>query len=102
MLDKLSGGNQQKVVIAKWIARNPKVIILDEPTRGIDMGARAAIYELIINLAKTGVSVIVVSSDLEEVIGLSHRVMVMARGCSQGILHRPQIAPDSIMTLATA
>jgi ribose transport system ATP-binding protein len=102
MLDKLSGGNQQKVVIAKWIARNPKVIILDEPTRGIDMGARAAIYELIIDLAKTGVSVIVVSSDLEEVIGLSHRVMVMARGCSQGILHRPQIAPDSIMTLATA
>jgi ribose transport system ATP-binding protein len=102
MLDKLSGGNQQKVVIAKWIARNPKVIILDEPTRGIDMGARAAIYELIIDLSKTGVSVIVVSSDLEEVIGLSHRVMVMARGCSQGILHRPQIAPDSIMTLATA
>jgi ribose transport system ATP-binding protein len=102
MLDKLSGGNQQKVVIAKWIARNPKVIILDEPTRGIDMGARAAIYELIIDLAKTGVSVIVVSSDLEEVIGLSHRVMVMARGCSQGILHRPHIAPDTIMTLATA
>ncbi|MEX5688118.1 sugar ABC transporter ATP-binding protein [Pseudomonas silesiensis] len=102
MLDKLSGGNQQKVVIAKWIARNPKVIILDEPTRGIDMGARAAIYELIIDLAKSGVSVIVVSSDLEEVIGLSHRVMVMARGCAQGILHRPQIAPASIMTLATA
>jgi ribose transport system ATP-binding protein len=102
MLDKLSGGNQQKVVIAKWIARNPKVIILDEPTRGIDMGARAAIYELIIDLSKTGVSVIVVSSDLEEVIGLSHRVMVMARGRSQGILHRPQIAPDRIMTLATA
>ncbi|QXZ17134.1 sugar ABC transporter ATP-binding protein [Pseudomonas sp. AO-1] len=102
ILDKLSGGNQQKVVIAKWIARNPKVIILDEPTRGIDMGARAAIYELIIDLSKTGVSVIVVSSDLEEVIGLSHRVMVMARGCSQGILHRPQIAPDRIMTLATA
>lgn len=66
------------------------------------MGARAAIYELIIDLAKTGVSVIVVSSDLEEVIGLSHRVMVMARGCSQGILQRPHIAPDAIMTLATA
>lgn len=102
MLDKLSGGNQQKVVIAKWIARNPKVIILDEPTRGIDMGARAAIYELIIDLSKAGVAVIVVSSDLEEVIGLSHRVMVMARGSCQGILQRPQIAPDRIMTLATA
>ncbi|WP_397453116.1 sugar ABC transporter ATP-binding protein [Pseudomonas sp. NA-150] len=102
LLDKLSGGNQQKVVIAKWIARNPKVIILDEPTRGIDMGARAAIYELIIGLAETGVSVIVVSSDLEEVIGLSHRVMVMARGCSQGILQGKEIDPDNIMTLATA
>lgn len=101
-LDKLSGGNQQKVVIAKWIARNPKVIILDEPTRGIDMGARAAIYELIIELSKAGMSVIVVSSDLEEVIGLSHRVMVMARGCCQGVLERSQIAPDRIMALATA
>ncbi|NVZ60604.1 sugar ABC transporter ATP-binding protein [Pseudomonas gingeri] len=101
-LDKLSGGNQQKVVIAKWVARGPKVIILDEPTRGIDMGARAAIYELIVALARTGVSVIVVSSDLDEVIGLSHRVMVMARGRAQGVLQGRQIAPDRIMTLATA
>ncbi|MDF0729441.1 sugar ABC transporter ATP-binding protein [Pseudomonas entomophila] len=101
-LDKLSGGNQQKVVIAKWIARNPKVIILDEPTRGIDMGARAAIYQLIADLAASGASVVVVSSDLDEVIGLSHRVMVMARGTCQGILDGEQVAPQQIMALATA
>ena len=70
----LSGGNQQKVVIARWISRSPKVFILDEPTRGIDMGARAAIYETITSLARSGMAVVVVSSDLEEVIGLSHRV----------------------------
>jgi ribose transport system ATP-binding protein len=82
----LSGGNQQKVVIAKWLERRPKVIILDEPTRGIDMGARAAIYEVIADLAKAGMAVIVVSSELEEVLGLSHRVMVLSRGEQRGIL----------------
>lgn len=101
-LDKLSGGNQQKVVIAKWIARQPRVIILDEPTRGIDMGARASIYQLIADLAATGAAVVVVSSDLDEVIGLSHRVMVMARGTCQGILQGEQVAPENIMALATA
>ena len=101
-LDKLSGGNQQKVVIAKWIARQPKVIILDEPTRGIDMGARAAIYQLIADLTASGAAVVVVSSDLDEVIGLSHRVMVMARGTCQGILDGEQVAPQQIMALATA
>jgi ribose transport system ATP-binding protein len=80
----LSGGNQQKTVIAKWIARKPKVIILDEPTRGIDVGARAAIYEVIAGLAGSGMAVLVVSSDLEEVLGLSHRVMVMSRGEARG------------------
>ena len=101
-LDKLSGGNQQKVVIAKWIARQPRVIILDEPTRGIDKGARASIYQLIADLAATGAAVVVVSSDLDEVIGLSHRVMVMARGACQGILQGEQVAPENIMALATA
>ena len=70
----LSGGNQQKVVIAKWIARRPKLVMLDEPTRGIDVGARAAIYEAIAELARAGMAVVIVSSDLEEVLGLSHRV----------------------------
>jgi ribose transport system ATP-binding protein len=96
----LSGGNQQKVVIAKWIARNPKVIILDEPTRGIDVGARAAIYEVIAELAKSGMAVIVVSSDLEEVLGLSHRVMVMSRGEARGTLPRAVIDGPKVMELA--
>ena len=98
----LSGGNQQKVIIARWISRGPKVFILDEPTRGIDMGARAAIYETITDLAKSGMAVVVVSSDLEEVMGLSHRVLVLARGRNQGILERDQISNVAIMKLATA
>jgi len=98
----LSGGNQQKVIIARWISRGPKVFILDEPTRGIDMGARAAIYETITALAKSGMAVVVVSSDLEEVMGLSHRVLVLARGRNMGILEGPQITNVAIMELATA
>ena len=98
----LSGGNQQKVVIARWVARDPRVFILDEPTRGIDMGARAAIYEVIAGLAAKGMAVIVVSSDLEEVLGLSHRVMVLARGRQMGILDREQASNVRVMELATA
>ncbi|MGK9168412.1 sugar ABC transporter ATP-binding protein [Inquilinus limosus] len=97
----LSGGNQQKVVIAKWIAREPRVFILDEPTRGIDVGARAAIYDVIAGLAASGMAVVVVSSDLDEVLGLSHRVMVLARGRNQGILDRDQANRVSVMELAT-
>jgi ribose transport system ATP-binding protein len=98
----LSGGNQQKVVIARWISRAPKVFILDEPTRGIDMGARAAIYETIAELARNGMAVIVVSSDLEEVLGLSHRILVLARGRQRGILEAETASNVRIMELATA
>ncbi|HSI59068.1 MAG TPA: sugar ABC transporter ATP-binding protein [Ideonella sp.] len=98
----LSGGNQQKVVIAKWIARNPKVIILDEPTRGIDVGARAAIYELIAELARAGMAVIVVSSDLDEVLGLSQRVMVLARGEARGILPQAEATGPRVMEMAVS
>ncbi|MBV9998418.1 MAG: sugar ABC transporter ATP-binding protein [Verrucomicrobia bacterium] len=98
----LSGGNQQKAIIARWISRSPKVFMLDEPTRGIDMGARAAIYETIAGLAREGMAVIVVSSDLEEVMGLSHRVMVLARGRSQGVLPRGEATNLAIMERATA
>ncbi len=98
----LSGGNQQKAIIARWISRSPKVFMLDEPTRGIDMGARAAIYETIAGLAREGMAVIVVSSDLEEVLGLSHRVLVLARGRSQGILPRGRASNVAIMERATA
>ena len=80
------------MVIAKSILREPKVVILDEPTRGIDVGARAAIYEIIADLARRGMAVIIVSSDLDEVLGLSHRVMVLSRGSNRGILDRER--PD--------
>lgn len=99
--DELSGGNQQKVVIAKWLARNPRVVVLDEPTRGIDVGARSSIYDIIVGLAEEGVTVIVVSSDLEEVLGVSNRVMVMAQGKQAGILDRDDANDVSVMELAT-
>jgi ribose transport system ATP-binding protein len=98
----LSGGNQQKVVIAKWLERKPKVVILDEPTRGIDVGARAAIYDVIVGLAREGMAVIVVSSELEEVLGLSHQVLVLARGEQRGILQGSEATDIKVMHLATA
>lgn len=100
--NELSGGNQQKVVIAKWLARNPRVVVLDEPTRGIDVGARSSIYDIIAGLAAEGVAVIVVSSDLEEVLGVSHRIMVMAAGRQAGILDHAEANDVSVMELATA
>ncbi len=76
----LSGGNQQKALLGKWLVRKPKVLILDEPTRGVDIGAKTAIYDLIVQLASEGIAVLLISSELEEVLGLSHRVLVMRRG----------------------
>lgn len=99
---EMSGGNQQKVVIAKWLARNPRVVLLDEPTRGIDVGARSSIYEIIHGLASEGVAVIVVSSDLEEVLGVSNRILVMASGRQTGILDHIEANDVSVMELATA
>ncbi|WP_085028605.1 sugar ABC transporter ATP-binding protein [Ensifer aridi] len=98
---ELSGGNQQKVVLAKWLARKPQLVVLDEPTRGIDVGARSSIYDLIMDLARNGVAVIVVSSDLEEVLGVSNRIMVMAQGRQAGILDREDANDVSVMELAT-
>ena len=97
---RMSGGNQQKVLMAKWLVENPKVIIFDEPTRGVDVGAKMAIYEIIRKLAADGIAVIVISSELEEVLGLSHRVMVMAEGRQRGILSREDATPDKVMSLA--
>jgi len=99
--DEMSGGNQQKVVLAKWLARDPQVVVLDEPTRGIDVGARSAIYEVIVALAASGIAVIVVSSDLEEVLGVSNRILVMAAGRQTGILDRADANDVSVMELAT-
>ena len=100
--DEMSGGNQQKIVLAKWLARNPCVVLLDEPTRGIDVGARSSIYDLIVDLAEQGVAVIVVSSDLEEVLGVSNRILVMSHGRQTGILDRTEANDVSVMELATS
>lgn len=97
----LSGGNQQKAFIAKWILTNPKILILDEPTRGVDVGSKAEIYEIMNDLTKQGISIIMVSSDLPEIIGMSDRVAVMHEGKLQGIIDKEKASQENIMTLAT-
>jgi len=99
---KLSGGNQQKVVLARWLARKPKVLILDEPTRGVDVGAKIEIYHVIENLAESGVAVLVISSELPEVLGLADRVVVMQQGRVTGELNRSEASEESILALAMA
>jgi len=96
----LSGGNQQKVVLAKWLLLEPKVLIFDEPTRGIDVGAKAEIYELMRNLAEAGAAILMISSDMEEILGVSDRVAVMHEGALTGMLERGECSEDNIMRLA--
>jgi ribose transport system ATP-binding protein len=96
----LSGGNQQKVVLAKWLSREPKVLIFDEPTRGIDVGAKAEIYDLMRRLAAEGVAIMMISSDMEEVLGVSDRVAVMHEGRLTGVLDRADFSEEAIMRLA--
>jgi ribose transport system ATP-binding protein len=98
----LSGGNQQKIVIAKWLLRNCDILIFDEPTRGIDVGAKAEIYRLMQALAADGKAIIVISSELPEVLRLSHRIAVMCEGRLTGILPGgPETRQEEIMQLAT-
>ena len=96
----LSGGNQQKVVLAKWLSQSPKVLIFDEPTRGIDVGAKAEIYQLMRQLAESGVAILMISSDMEEILGESDRVVVMREGAVTGILDRQKCSQEAIMRLA--
>ncbi|MDR1377529.1 MAG: ATP-binding cassette domain-containing protein [Synergistaceae bacterium] len=96
----LSGGNQQKVIIGRWLLTNPEVLLLDEPTRGIDVGAKAEIYQLIINLAAEGKGIIVVSSEMPELLGISDRIMVMSGGRLAGILDAAVATQEEIMRLA--
>ena len=96
----LSGGNQQKVVLAKWLALEPKLLIFDEPTRGIDVGAKSEIYDLMRRLAENGVAVMMISSDMEEVLGESQRVIVMHEGSIAGHLDRSECSEEAIMRLA--
>ena len=100
-IKSLSGGNQQKVLIARWLANNPDILILDEPTRGIDVGAKYEIYCIIAELAKQGKSIIMISSEMSEIIGMSNRVMVMCDGRITGFIDGKDATQENIMALAT-
>ena len=100
--DALSGGNQQKVVLGKWLALEPRVMIFDEPTQGVDVGAKAEIHRLIRRLADKGAAVVMISSDIEEIVAQSDRVAVMHDGRITGILDRSSSTPEAIMQLAIA
>jgi L-arabinose transport system ATP-binding protein len=102
LVGKLSGGNQQKVVLARWLAAKPKVLILDEPTRGIDVGAKVEIYRLIDELANEGLGIMLINSELPEVLGLSDRIYVMQNGRITGEVSRENATEDTILELAMA
>jgi ribose transport system ATP-binding protein len=97
----LSGGNQQKIVIAKWLLRDCGVLFFDEPTRGIDVGAKAEIYRLLNELAAQGKAVVIISSELPEILRMSHRVLVMCEGRITGELPAREASQEKIMQLAT-
>ena len=100
IVSTLSGGNQQKIVIGKWLATEPKILLLDEPTRGIDVGAKQEIYELVFRLASRGLGIVVVSSEMPELLLLSDRILVMCEGRQRGVLSRAQATEEAIMRLA--
>jgi rhamnose transport system ATP-binding protein len=99
---ELSGGNQQKVVLAKWLSTNPRILILDEPTRGIDVGTKAAVHSLMTNLAAQGMAILMISSELPEVLGMSDRVIVMHEGKVTGQFSRDEVTQEKVMLAATS
>jgi ribose transport system ATP-binding protein len=101
LLKNLSGGNQQKVIIARWLMKNSDIFIFDEPTRGIDVGAKSEIYALMDELVKQGKSIIMISSELPEVLRMSDRIMVMCEGRKTGELDISEATQENIMQLAT-
>jgi inositol transport system ATP-binding protein len=100
-IENLSGGNQQKVLIGRWLLTKPRILILDEPTRGIDVGAKAEIHRLVTELARDGVAVMMISSEMPEVLGMSDRILVMHEGHVTGILDRAEATQVKIMELAS-
>src|SRR5579872_2076542 len=100
IVNNLSGGNQQKVVLAKWLLGKAKVFLFDEPTRGIDVGAKAEIYNLMVNLARGGAAIVMVSSELPEVLGMSHRILVIRGGCIVREFSRSEATPDAVIAAA--
>ena len=101
LIQSLSGGNQQKVIIARWLANNPDVLVMDEPTRGIDVGAKYEIYQIMLNLARQGKAIIMISSEMPELIGMSHRILVMCGGRMTGEVSGDEATQENIMSLAT-
>ncbi|MGA2477323.1 MAG: ATP-binding cassette domain-containing protein [Spirochaetia bacterium] len=101
LVESLSGGNQQKVVLAKWLALNPKLLILDEPTRGIDVVSKEEIYRLMERLAAQGVSMLVVSSEMQEVLGIADRILVMHEGKIRGELQKADFSEENVVKLST-
>ncbi|MGN6548179.1 MAG: sugar ABC transporter ATP-binding protein, partial [Aureliella sp.] len=99
-VETLSGGNQQKVALARWLATGPRVLILDEPTQGIDVGAKSEIHRLMVDLAEQGLAIIVISSELPELLGMCDRIAVMRSGTISGTLSREEVTAEGIMTLA--
>jgi ABC-type sugar transport system ATPase subunit len=98
---ELSGGNQQKVVLAKWLATQPRILILDEPTRGIDVGTKAAVHALMSKLASEGMAILMISSELPEVLGMSDRILVMHEGQMTAQFTREQATQEKIIEAAT-
>lgn len=101
LVKNLSGGNQQKVILGKWLAADSKLIIFDEPTRGIDVGAKYEIYKLINDLVESGRSILMISSEMEELIGMSDRIIVLAEGEMTGELQKEEFNSDTIMSYAS-
>ena len=100
VVEQLSGGNQQKVSVGKALAASPKVLIMDEPTRGVDVGAKAEIHRIISNLASTGLAIILISSDLPEVLGMSDRICVMKNGAIVGEFSRKEVTQEKVLAIA--
>ena len=100
MIANLSGGNQQKVIFGKWLERSPSVFMMDDPTRGIDVGAKYEIYELIINMAKQGKTIIVVSSEMPEILGITNRIGVMSNGRLAGIVNTKETNQEELLRLS--
>jgi rhamnose transport system ATP-binding protein len=96
----LSGGNQQKVALARWMAIHPRIMILDEPTQGVDVGSKSEIHDLVMQMAERGVAILLISSELPEILGMSDRIGVMHAGRMMGILSRQEATQSSIMTMA--
>ena len=101
LIQSLSGGNQQKVLISRWLANNPDILIMDEPTRGIDVGAKYEIYQIMIDLAKQGKGIIMISSEMPELIGMSNRILVMCNGHITGKVQGEEATQERIMSYAT-